>query len=112
MNLYQYIPPTSAHPKHMMKGIDYSLMRNYHLLNTLAETYINIASLLHKRLVARGWDKKVIKEYILAADEKLRLNPPTLYTPPPDPDDHDNGEFQRTSWFLPWAYHLTTCQDT
>ena len=105
MNLYQYIPPTSAHPPHMMKGIVFSLMRNYYLQNTLAETYINIASLLHKRLVARGWDKKVIKEYILAADEKLRLNPPTLYTPPPDPDDHDNGEFKRTSWFLPWAYH-------
>ncbi|KAL7529764.1 hypothetical protein ACHAWF_003108, partial [Thalassiosira exigua] len=33
MNLYQYIPPTPAHPPGMMKGIIYGLMRNYYLQN-------------------------------------------------------------------------------
>ena len=29
MNLYQYLPPTSAHPPWMMRGIIYSLMKKY-----------------------------------------------------------------------------------
>ncbi|KAL7531069.1 hypothetical protein ACHAWF_003617, partial [Thalassiosira exigua] len=29
INLYQYIPPSSAHPPYMMRGIIFSLMRNY-----------------------------------------------------------------------------------
>lgn len=40
MNLYQYIPPSSAHPKNIMKGIVYSLLRQYKLQNTLKSDYI------------------------------------------------------------------------
>ncbi|KAL7544454.1 hypothetical protein ACHAWF_007836 [Thalassiosira exigua] len=71
MNLYQYIPPTSAHPPGMMKGIIYGLLRNYFLQNTNEDDYMKIATLLFHRHVARGWAKATIKEDILAADAKL-----------------------------------------
>jgi hypothetical protein len=43
MNLYQYIPPTSAHPPKMKKGIVCGLIRQYKLQNqnTLPSDYIN-----------------------------------------------------------------------
>ena len=37
LNLYQYIPPTSAHPPWMMRGIINSLMRNYRHQNISTE---------------------------------------------------------------------------
>ena len=81
LNLYQYIPPHSAHPPHMMRGIIYSLMRNYKLQNTYESDYIKMAKLLFECHVARGWDQGIMKEYILAADYQLRQNPPKLVKP-------------------------------
>ncbi|KAL7548762.1 hypothetical protein ACHAWF_012019 [Thalassiosira exigua] len=46
MNLYQYIPPTSAHPPSMMKGLIYSLMRTYRAQNTKREDYLDMAEKL------------------------------------------------------------------
>jgi len=71
MNLYQYIPPSSAHSPKMMKGIVYGLIRQYKLQNTLPSDYINQLKLLFQRFVARGWNKRPIKSYILEADSKL-----------------------------------------
>ena len=72
MNLYQYIPSTSAHPPGIIKGIIYGLLRNYNFQNTRESDYFNMAKLLFRRHVARGWSKAVMKEYILAADARLR----------------------------------------
>ena len=71
LNLYQYIPPRSCHPPGMMEGIVYSLMRTYRRHNTKTSNYYDMVTKLFHRLVARGWDKAVIKEYILKADHKL-----------------------------------------
>ena len=84
MNLYQYIPPTSAHPPGMMKGIIYGLLRNYKLQNTRESDYLDMAELLFRRHVARGWSKAIMKEYILSADMKLRNPTPKPATPTND----------------------------
>ena len=73
MNLYQYIPPQSAHTPGMTKGVIYSLMKNYHLQNSKQSDYLKMATLLFRRYVARGWERKTIKSLILDADEKIRL---------------------------------------
>ena len=73
MNLYQYIPPQSAHTPGMTKGVIYSLMKNYHLQNSKQSDYLKMATLLLRRYVARGWELKTIKSLILDADEKIRL---------------------------------------
>ena len=46
MNLYQYIPPQSAHTPGMTKGVIYSLMKNYHLQNSKQSDYLTMATLL------------------------------------------------------------------
>ena len=99
MNLYQYIPPTSAHPPKMMKGIVYGLIRQYKLQNTLPSDYINQSKLLFQRLVARGWDKRLIKSYILDADAKLS-NPTT------NPSTNNTETLtNKEQLFLHWKYH-------
>lgn len=101
MNLYQYIPPTSAHPRNMMKGIVYGLLRQYKRQNTLNSDYINQAKLLFKRHVARGWNKADMKQYILDADAKLSAttqlqSTATERTTPPN---------NKSRVFLHWQYH-------
>ena len=43
LNLYQYITPRSNHPKTMMKGIIFSLLKTYKLQNTRTEDYHKMA---------------------------------------------------------------------
>lgn len=71
INLYQYLPPHSAHNPNVMKGVVYSLLRQYKRQNSLPSDYIKQAKLLFQRLVARGWDRQLIKQYILDADTRL-----------------------------------------
>ena len=85
MNLYQYIPPQSAHPPGMIKGIIFGLMRNYYLQNSKQRDYHQMATKLFSRFVARGWDRASIKGHILFADNKLRHSPLTTATPEPIP---------------------------
>ena len=89
MNLYQYIMPQSNHPPRMMKGIIYSLMRNYHRQNTKFEDYRKMARLHFQRHADRGWDKKLVKSWIIAADEKIQAtfkDPVPIHAPAPNPD--------------------------
>ncbi|KAL7524739.1 hypothetical protein ACHAWF_001063, partial [Thalassiosira exigua] len=72
MNLYQYIPPQSAHPPGMVKGIVFGLMRSYFYQNSKEQDYHDMAAKLFSRFVARGWDKATIKALILSSDDKLR----------------------------------------
>lgn len=87
LNLYQYIPPTSCHPPWMMKGIIYSLMKNYKRQNTSKKDYHNMAVKLFKRHVARGWDRATMRGYIIDADRRLeRPKPTTTQVTPLDLD--------------------------
>ena len=71
--------PTSNHPPRMIKGIIYSLMRNYKRQTTHHSDYKEMAVKLFERHVARGWDRSLMKKYIMEADTRL-INQPT--TPP------------------------------
>ena len=53
MNLYQYIPPQSAHTPGMIKGIIYSLLCNYYCQNTKQADYEDIVIKLFERFAAR-----------------------------------------------------------
>ncbi len=99
MNLYQYIPPTSCHPPWMMKGIIYSLIKNYRRQNTHHKDYIAMATKLFDRHVARGWSREVMQEYIL--DANRRLNLPVLTTNPTPTTPPDNKE----RLFIHMEYH-------
>ncbi|KAL7491032.1 hypothetical protein ACHAWT_001425 [Skeletonema menzelii] len=96
INLYQYIPPHSAHSPKIMKGVVYSLLRQYRRQNSQESDYIHFVLLLFKRLVQRGWDKKVIKQYILQAD--TRLSHPTQQPERPTLPN-------KKMLILHWIYH-------
>ena len=99
MNLYHYINPSSNHPPKMIVGIIYSLLWTYKQQNSREEDYLNVACILHKRHVARGWDHDYLKLLILEADRKLRLQLPPLPSPvtlpPPDPAHLENSSDDR-----------------
>ena len=101
MNLYQYIPPHSAHPPGMMKGIVYGLLRNYYAQNSNKSDYIHMAVLLLRRLVARGWDRTYIKSLIQSADSRLRSAEAQSSTTPNDRRPLTNKE----RLFLHYEYH-------
>ena len=108
LNLYQYIPPMSAHPPNMIKGIIYSLMRNYHRQNTLESDYHDIAAKLFTRHVAREWDRTLMKSLILDADKRIKSTPPTLPPPPPIlplPGHHRPPPEVVDTLYLHWQYH-------
>ena len=104
-NLYQYISPSSAHPPGMMRGIVYGLMRKYKRQNTNISDYNKMAHLLFKRHVARGWDRATFKEYILAADTKLRNNPPQPTIVAMDTTTVEETTSNRDHLFLHLQYH-------
>jgi len=72
MNLYQYIPPNSAHPPGMIKGMIYGILRQYYLQNSKLEDYWKIAMLFYNRLKDRGWLRATLEPIFVAAHEKIR----------------------------------------
>ena len=110
LNLYQYIPPMSAHPPNMIKGIIYSLMKNYYRQNTLESDYYNMAVKLFERHAARGWDRTLIKSLILDADRRIKSTPPSTTPPTPTPPTLNIPGQQQPrekvdTLYLHWQYH-------
>ncbi|TMW68854.1 hypothetical protein Poli38472_001010 [Pythium oligandrum] len=54
LNLYLYLPPHSAHPPGVLKGMIYGLVQKYRVQNTADEDFRAIVQLLFKRLLHRG----------------------------------------------------------
>ena len=114
MNLYQYISPHSAHPPGLVKGMIYGLVKTYFKQNSREQDYISIVSLLHKRLVERGWDGPYIKKLIIWADGTVRyrygetLCEPTIGPVPPPPPlvgELSQENTPRTRIFFHLEYH-------
>lgn len=76
MNLYLYLPAASAHPRGMIKGVIYGLLRRYREQNTYYSDYVRFAKLLYRRLLARGWQWKDIKP--IFTDAHRRICQPTV----------------------------------
>ena len=71
MNLFLYIPPHSSHPPGLMKSLIYGLLLTYFLQNTRISDFYTIVSLLHKRLLARGYTTENINPIFMDATEKI-----------------------------------------
>ena len=70
-NLYLYIPPLSAHPKEMIRGLIFGRLRTYYKHNTDYTDYQEMAVLLAQRLIARGWDWNYIKSIFNDAHNRI-----------------------------------------
>ena len=89
----------------MAKGIITSLLRIYLRQNTKIADYEAIAILLFHRWMRRGWNRSVMKEYILHADIKVRRErckrQQTQATTAPTIEPLNNRE----RLFIHWEYH-------
>ena len=72
MNLYLYLAGSSAHPQGVVKGTIYGLLRRYHEQNTFYSDYLHFASLLYRRLLDRGHQKKDIRPIFIEAHSRIR----------------------------------------
>lgn len=70
LNLYLYIPSSSAHSPGVFKGMIFGLIQKYYKQNTKAEDFQFIVKKLFRRLIARGHKKDIIKPIFLAAMTK------------------------------------------
>ena len=71
MNLYLYLPPTSAHPPAIYKGFIYGMLYRYWQQNTLPEDYRNMVGLLFDRLMQRGHHRDQLEKWFLHAAQKI-----------------------------------------
>lgn len=60
MNLYLYIPPTSAHPAGVLRSLIFGRLRAYWNQNSYRADFIKMTILLAQRLMARGYSKAKI----------------------------------------------------
>jgi hypothetical protein len=74
MNLYLYIPPGSAHPKNMLRGLIFGRLRAYWLQNTYIQDFEHMATLLAKRLLARGYKLDQLLPLFQEAEARLKNN--------------------------------------
>jgi len=103
MNLYLYIPPSSAHPPGAFKGLVFGNLQTYWLQNSKKEDFIAIARSFAQHLIARGFSPQLVDTLYREAGRRLDeanqrrlLNGPL---PKPTKDDH------RDTLFLHWRYH-------
>lgn len=72
LNTYQYIMPTSSHPKHVFSGFVKSEIRRYAQTNTRRQDYIWMIEKFRIRLLQRGYEEDWINEIFLQYVWKLR----------------------------------------
>ena len=87
MNLYLYITDNSAHPPGVMKGMIFGELKRYHRQNTRREDYLEMVRLLFLRLRARGWRADLLREWFIAAAERVEAKQPTRKTEDVSPRD-------------------------
>ena len=85
MNLYLYLPSTSAHPPGVLKGLIYGNLQRYWNQNTYKEDFINISALFAERLVNHCYKLESLYPLFIDAaklidskrDKSLITNPPS-----------------------------------
>jgi hypothetical protein len=71
MNLYLYIPPNSAHPEGLLRGLIFGRMRAYWIQNTDKKNFVRMARLLCQRLMARGYSKLLLMPLFTEAAKRV-----------------------------------------
>jgi hypothetical protein len=101
MNLYLYLPPSSAHAPALFQSIVYSTLKRLRIQNTHDEDFQRFVKLFFERLLARGHTDINLSRQFLIAAEKLDLQP---YVRQPDRKGTGTG----TRLFLHVRYHPST----
>ena len=97
--------PNSNHPPNMIKGIIFSLIRNYKRQNTHYSDYKNMATKLWERHVARGWDRTFMRDLILQADARLESQQFQAQLPTPTTTPPTKSLSNKERLFLHFEYH-------
>ncbi len=100
MNLYLYLPGSSAHPKGTIKGTIYGQMLSYYENNSQYKDYIKFTCLLYQRLIARSHQQNDIRPIFLQSHASIIAR---SRTPRPTPTtDRDDG---KQAIYLHFTYH-------
>ena len=71
MNLYLYLPPTSAHPPDTIKSLIFGSIRAYFIQNTHQRDFYSECVQLAKHLLASGWKWEHLSSLFNEAHAKL-----------------------------------------
>ena len=71
MNLFLYLPASSAHPQGCIKGTIYGLIGRYYAQNSYRKDYIYFVTTLYRHLLDRSWDREFIRRLILEATSTI-----------------------------------------
>jgi len=71
MNLYLYIPPSSAHPPGMLKGLIFGNLCRFWNQNSFVDDYIAVASAFLRHLTAQGYSREDTVPLFLKAANKF-----------------------------------------
>jgi hypothetical protein len=100
MNLHLYIPPTSAHPKGVLKSLIFGTLQRYWAQNSDRQTYVATTRDFYGHLLNRGYTPETLDPVFFEAasviDAKRAANPaaPNLSNP-----------HMEKRLFLHWEYH-------
>jgi hypothetical protein len=71
MNLYLYLPPTSAHPPCIFRSIIYGAIRRYRLATTEDSDFQEIVGLFFRRMLDRGHVRPILAKWFIEAASRL-----------------------------------------
>ncbi|KAF0706474.1 hypothetical protein AaE_014092 [Aphanomyces astaci] len=99
LNLYLYIPASSAHPPGVLKGLVYGLFKKYRKQNPDNNDFKNIIELLFTRLLYRGYPKTLLKRLFRQAMTESKTTRPQssqiFFKVPFDPNGPKSNELKR-----------------
>ena len=75
INLYQYIPPGSAHPLGMMEGVVHGILTQYYYQNSRQEDFWKISMQFYRHLKARGWERATLEQFFVDAYNEICNQP-------------------------------------
>ena len=101
MNLFLYVPGTSAHPSGMCKGIVFSLLRRYHEQNSNIDDYYYFMKTLYRNLRARAHTSAALKPIFHEAHNRIIAEATTKATDTQAEDEDD----ERKNIILHLQYH-------
>ena len=76
LNLFLYLPPSSAHPPGCIKGTVYGLIGRYYAQNTHRKDYLYFVQMLYRHLLDRGWERQYTRQLILDAAANIEAREP------------------------------------
>ena len=73
LNLHLYIPPSSAHPPGMLRGLIFGTLRRYWMQNSRVADYQTITTRFAENLMARGYTRDTIEPIFIEASARFDI---------------------------------------